>query len=149
MEERTMLMNDRRITSLRPEFQPIARAWVQMMGILLPLRGLAGYTAIIAETLRDTATQEALHEAGATDVKLGWHNVGLAFDFAIITPTQTVVTDGTHLAYQAGINIGQALGCHCPIILANGKPDYDHIEWHPGFTLQQFLNGVKLGVVTR
>lgn len=140
-------MNDRRITSLRPEFQPIAREWVYIMSLILPYR-LPKYSAIISDTLRDTATQEALHKAGKSDVTMGWHNVGLAFDFGIIDPKHQLVTDGAHLGYTIGILVGQALGCHCPIILKNGIPDNDHIEWHPDFTLQQFLNGTKLKVIT-
>lgn len=125
------------ITALRPKFQPIARAIIDIANDhVFPLR-FPGFEVRITETLRDDARQAQVLSEGASDVKRGWHNVGLAFDFAVVDDKGNYVADGSHPAYDAVGGIANAFGCRWPIVRKDGSRDAGHIEYHPGFTFAQ------------
>ena len=128
------------IGALREEFQFIVRKWLHIVRDDLAIH------VSIRETMRSPERQRMLEALGKTDVKMGWHNVGLAFDFAVFKDG-IYVTDGSDPLYLKCGLIAQAFDCRWPIRLASGAIDAGHIEYHPGFTLQQFLDGKKGGIV--
>ena len=132
-------MIDRRIESLRVEFQPVAEKFLHMT------REDLGIDVRVHETLRTPARQTELSATGASDVTMGWHNVGLAFDFGCYLNGVYQADDRAGLYAKCGL-IAQALGCKWPIVIKSGA-DLGHVEYHPGFTLQQFLAGQKGGIV--
>ena len=76
---------------------------------------------------------------GKTDLRLGWHNVGLAWDFAIID-NGVQVADGEDWRYTLCGLIGKALGCKWPIRLASGAKDAGHLEYRPQWdSLEHYL----------
>lgn len=79
-------------------------------------------------TIRPLSDQVAAKAAGLSDVSIGYHQVGLAVDYAIITPEGLYVSDGADPRYALIGGIALDHGCHYPIILSNGKPDYDHVQ---------------------
>ena len=125
-------MMDSRITSLRPEFQKPALTFIHIVNDDL------GIKMRVLETLRDKARQVALAATGKSRVTLGWHNVGLALDFAVFNEVGVYQTNNASGLYTRCGLIAEALGC-----VWGGRwenfPDYGHIEYHPGVTLQQFL----------
>jgi hypothetical protein len=130
---------ERSLDALRPEAQRIARLGLHI------IRDDLGLDARVVETLRSKERQAALQKSGDSDVAVGWHTVGLAWDTLIYRNGVVLHDDKTGEYTQAG-HIWQALDCRWPIKIARGI-DYGHVEYHPGFTLQQFLNGQKGGVV--
>ena len=133
-------MKDARIESLRLEFQPIARRWLHALVDDL------GMKVRILETLRTPERQAEVQAAGRSQLKFGWHNVGLALDFAAFGDDGVyLIDDRTGLYTRCGL-VAEWMGCAW-----GGRwerlRDYGHIEWHPGMTLQQFLNGQKGGIV--
>ena len=131
---------DARIASLRPEFVPIAVTWLHIVIDDLRLK------ARVLETLRSKERQIELETQGRSRVKMGWHNVGLAMDFAVFTDAGAYLTDdATGLYTKCGL-IAEALGCVWGGRWENFR-DYGHIEYHPGFTLQQFIAGRDGGLV--
>ena len=133
-------MKDSRIESLRPEFQKVTHLWLHMVTDDL------GIKVRVLETLRDKARQEELEAAGKSRVKFGWHNVGLALDFATFNEAGVYQTDDASMLYLRCGLVAEALGCTWGGRWTNLK-DYGHIEYHPGMTLQQFLNGQSGGLV--
>lgn len=131
---------DRRIESLRPEAQKVCRLGLHI------IRDDLGIDLIVTETLRSKERQAKLAGGGKSDVTLGWHNVGLAWDTLILVGGVVQHDDRDGLYTVAG-HIWQALGCKWPIHIKSGT-DWGHAEFHPGFTLQQFLDGKKGGLVT-
>lgn len=131
---------DKRIESLRFEAQPICHLWLDICKskLLIDVR--------VIETLRPEDRQKELAATGKSLVPFGWHNVGLAWDFAVFRDGKYLTDDASGLYTKCGL-IGEALDC-----VWGGRwqrlKDYGHLEWHPGFTLQQFLNGQKDGAVT-
>ena len=129
----------REIEALRPEAQEVCRKGKHMVEDDL------GIDLLIVETLRSKERQAMLLGSGDTDIKLGWHNVGFAWDTLIYHNGKVQHDDKLGLYTKAGY-IWQALGCRWPIKIRKGI-DLGHVEWHPGFTLQQFLNGAKQGII--
>ena len=138
---------DRRIESLRPEFRPLALKWLHIVrdDIEIDVR--------ITETLRSEERQRAVQAAGASKVKFGWHNVGLALDFGVLLNGVYQKDDRAGLYRKCG-HIGEALGMRWGgnwdadnIINEPGENDLGHFEWHPGMTLQQFLAAQQIGIV--
>jgi len=111
----------------------VCRKWLHIV------RDDLGIDARVMETLRDPARQKELQKTGKSDVKMGWHNVGLAWDYLCFNSNGAIIHDGDHWDYQRCGHIAQALGCRWPIHLKSGAKDAGHIEYHPGFTLSQFL----------
>lgn len=122
------------IEDLHPCFQPIALAILSETQ-----RELEGIGTIHpAVTFRSLSEQAAAKAAGLSQVSIGWHQVGLALDVAIVTPGGSYVSDGADPRYGIFGRIALAHDC-----IWGGSwvhQDYDHAEWHPGFTLQQYLS---------
>ena len=130
---------DALLAKLRPAVRARAVAWLSACNdIYLPVQ-CPQYHVRITVTGRTEGEQAAAVAAGLSDVKLGWHQFGCAWDFGIFDTAGNYVTDGSHPAYNVCGQASLALGCHYPIVLASGRPDADHIEYHPGFTLQQMI----------
>lgn len=123
-----------RVEDLHPCFQPVWRKVLADGQAALDLQ-YPGSKVVTTETARPIEDQAKDVAAGLSDVKIGWHQYGLASDFEIIDENGNQVTDGTDPRYALIGGIAAAQGCHYPIILSHGEPDHDHVEWHPGFTL--------------
>ena len=102
----------------------------------------SGLLSRFTETWRSQARQASLGP-NSTSVKLGYHCVGLAWDFGIFEKNSAgvwiMVQNGDDPRYAAAGKIAVDLGCKYGIHLLSGQVDHDHIEYHPGFTLAQFL----------
>lgn len=138
------MLVESRVEALHQRFQPIAQAWLEVVqAYVLPLR-FPDFKCHIVETLRPRDRQEQLASSGASKVSFGWHNVGLAFDFQILDADGKYITDGGHPAYMACGQIGEAFNC-----VWGGRwekfVDAGHLEYHPGFTLQQYVAAHDLG----
>lgn len=124
---------------LHPSFRPIAVKWLEEVLS-------AGLRVKVLETLRTEARQQALQAQGASQVKVGWHQVGLALDFACFDHEGKYLTNDLSGDYRRAGEIAESLGC-----VWGGRwkhlVDSSHLEYHPGFTLQMFLNGKKGGLV--
>lgn len=127
------------IDQLRPQARARCVAWLAACNDLILPVAFPGYHVHVTDTLRTADEQAKAQAAGLSDVSVGWHNFGLAWDFAVMDDKGVYVTDGSHPAYVACGTVGAALGCRYPIILKSGRPDADHIEYHPGVTLQQMI----------
>lgn len=136
---------DNRLDSLNLRFQPIAQAFLEIVKAYVLVIRWPGFKIRITETKRDDARQADVLADGASDVSWGWHNAGLAFDFVLIDDEGQIVKSASHPAYEACWKVGQALGCHCPITLKNGTIDGGHVEWHPGFSKEQYLAATAAG----
>src|SRR3990167_3533226 len=100
-----------RISALRLDFQPIAQAWLEIVqGYVLPAR-FPGYKARITETMRGGERQAELQASGASKLKVGLHQTGRAFDFAIFDTQGVYVTDDKSGCYTAAGQVALALGC--------------------------------------
>lgn len=127
------------LAQLRSQARVRAVCWLSACNDLyLPLV-FQGFRARITITGRSAKDQEAAKAAGLSDVKLGWHQFGLAWDFAVYDDKGGYVTDGSHPAYALCGQASLPLGCHYPIILSSGRPDADHVEYHPSLTLGQMI----------
>lgn len=120
------------IADLHPLFQPIAMKildeceWTVGKGLIRP-----------AVTFRSMADQAAAKAAKLSQVSLGWHQFGLAMDVAVLTPEGKYVTDGEDGRYTTFGMVAMKHGC-----IWGGswtKSDPDHCEWHPNFSLSQYL----------
>ena len=126
-------MSDDLISDLHPAFQPLARTWLE--------RGQELYHCRITETYRTASRQGEVKAAGASPLSISWHCYGLAFDFAVITEGGLYVGDGTDSRYTFLGNLAKGLDC-----IWGGDwthPDFDHIEWHPGFTMAVYQEWLK------
>lgn len=123
---------DSHIESLRNEVQPVCRTWLHIVTDDLKI------DARIIETLRTRRRQEALQARGVSQVKLGWHQVGAAWDFGCFR-NGVYVTDGGDSLYEKCGLVGEALWCTWGGRWGHLK-DSGHLEYHPGATLQQWLN---------
>lgn len=123
---------------LHPKFRQIALACGEIWAsYLLPVR-FNGFKVRIMETLRTPERQAELEAGGKSKVKVGFHNYGLALDFAIFGEQGVYITDGNHPAYLACGQIAEAFGCVWGGRWTGFK-DSGHIEYHPGVTLQQLI----------
>src|SRR5437899_1999096 len=127
------------ISDMRPEAQSIATTWLHIV------RDDLHIDARVLETLRSEQRQKDLQASGASLVKFGWHQVGLALVWACFRDGQ-YITDGNDRLYEQCGQVAEALGC-----VWGGRwgrlKDSGHWEYHPGFTLAQFLDGHKIGAV--
>lgn len=134
---------DNRIESLNPRAQPTFVSIRHVMnGSVLPLR-FPGFEMRYLETMRDLAGQLAAFESGASQVKEGYHNYGLACDAGMFDQFGTYIKDGDHPAYEAYGLVAEAHGC-----VWGGrwkKKDAAHSEYHPGFTLEQYKASLAAG----
>lgn len=124
------------LQDLHPIFQPVARAILEDCAALL-MDKHPGSTIKPAVTFRSMSDQAAAKAAGLSQVNLGWHQMGLALDVAILGPQGQYVTDGEDERYAL---FGRAALQHDCIWGGHWThPDWDHAEFHPGFTLAQYL----------
>lgn len=128
-----MTDTSKRLEDLHPAFLPVARA------VLEDAQKRVGDSIVrVVQTFRSVADQAAAKAAGKSKVSLGWHQFGLALDVAIITPEGAYITDGNDTRYAL---VGAAAMDHGCIWGGNWIhfKDAAHVEWHPGFTLDQYL----------
>lgn len=127
--------------ALRVEARPVAAKWSYIC------KDLMGIDLRITETRRSLQRQTALVAAGASNsnTPIGWHNVGLAWDFAVFLNGVYQKDDKSGLYRRCGL-IGMALGCRWGgnwngdnVLMEVKENDLDHLEYHPGVTLEQFL----------
>ena len=123
-----------KMDTLDIRFQPIAQNWFEMVtAYALPQR-FPGHKARVIETRRTLARQDEVATIGASQLRVGYHNFGLALDFAIFGEEGLYLKDGNHPAYLCAGQIAEALGC-----VWGGRwkmKDSGHIEYHPdGVTL--------------
>jgi len=130
-----------RIEDLQPMFQPIWRRVLADGQAALDAQH-PGSKVVTAETFRSQEDQDKDLAAGLTLVRIGWHQYGLAADFRIIDPLGVYVEDGADPRYAVVGGIAAKLGCHYPVILSHGRPDYDHVQMG-GFTLVQYQTWLK------
>jgi len=134
-----------RLEDLHPLFQPIAKAILQETQAEFD-EHYPGSTIRAADTFRLMTAQAAAVAAGLSRVAIGWHQFGLAVDGSVITREGAYVKDGADPRYRLFGLAAIRHGC-----IWGGTwthPDWDHIEWHPGFTLQQYtswLDAHKVG----
>jgi len=122
------------IVDLHPAFRPITLAILAESQAELTRVG--GGTVRASVTGRSLSEQAAAKAAGLSQVNVGWHQYGLAVDVAVITPGGSYVADGKDPRYATVGAIAKQHGC-----IWGGDwhhPDWDHFEWHPGFTLGQY-----------
>lgn len=122
-----------RLEDLHPLFQPIAQAIIADCEMTIG-KGLIRP----AVTFRSMADQAAAKAAGLSKVNLGWHQMGLAMDVAVLTPEGAYVKDGEDGRYRTFGMVAVKHGCVWGGNWTNFK-DYPHCEWHPNFTLTQYL----------
>lgn len=121
---------------LHPLFKPIADDILsQAQAKITPL--YPGSTIRPDVTLRSMADQAAALAAGLTTLKLGWHQFGFAMDVAVLAANGSYVKDGEDVRYALFGRVAMDNGCVWGGSWHN--PDWDHCEYHPGFTLQQYL----------
>jgi hypothetical protein len=136
------------LSKLRPPVRARAVAWLSACNDLyLPIQ-YPQFEARITVTGRTEGEQAAAVAAGLSNVKLGWHQFGCAWDYGIFRKDSgQYITDGSFPAYAVCGQASVPLGCHYPIYLGPNqtKPDVDHVEYHPGFTLQQMVAAVAAG----
>ena len=124
-------MIDNRIESLDVRFQPRAQAWLECFSAyVLPARW-PGFKCRILETRRDRARQADLLAHDASRVKVGYHNFGLALDWAVFDPKGLYLGDDSTGVYTAGGLIAEALGCEWGGRWISLK-DYGHLQYRPG-----------------
>jgi len=123
-----MSVMEARISALRVDFQPLAQAWLEIVqSYVLPLR-FPGYKARITETLRSGARQAELQASGASRLKVGLHQTGRAFDFAVFNEVGVYVTTGGDGSYEACGQVAEALGCEWGGRWATFR-DLAHVQW--------------------
>lgn len=126
------------IDSLDPSARVVCLAWLPACRSLIDERGHGSVR--ITETLRSQKRQVELWQSGASSVRLGWHNVGLAWDFAIID-NGVQLADGNDWRYTLCGLVAKALGCKWPTYLRSGAKDAGHIEYRPGWnSLEDYLS---------
>jgi peptidoglycan L-alanyl-D-glutamate endopeptidase CwlK len=121
---------DNRIDSLDLRFQPRAQSWFEFYSAwVLPARW-PGFKVRITETKRDTIRQAELEAKGASKLKLGYHNFGLALDFAVFDDHGVYLIDDSQGVYTAAGHVAKALGLEWGGDWATFK-DLGHIQYRP------------------
>jgi len=125
-------MSTARIDRLQPALAARASAGIAALNdLFLPIE-FPGFVVHVSDTLRTADEQAKAHAAGLSDLTLGWHNLGLAFDFEVLNEKGVYVTDGAHPVYAFCGSVWALLGCRYGIVLRSGQIDHDHVEWRPG-----------------
>jgi peptidoglycan LD-endopeptidase CwlK len=117
-----------------------------------------GIVIVITDDFRSMEDQDALYEKGrsaegsiVTHARGGesFHNFGLAIDFAIKTPSESVIWDMQYDGNQNGladwnevVEIAKTLGFEWGGDWAQFK-DYPHLEMNFGLTLADLQNGKR------
>jgi peptidoglycan L-alanyl-D-glutamate endopeptidase CwlK len=134
----------REVKDLDIRFQPLVQAWQEVVtAYVFPLR-FNGFKVRITETYRDPARQEMLQNQGASQVKLGYHQVRRAFDFAIFDHAGVYLVNDTSGAYTAAGSVGEALGMTWGGRW-KGLVDLGHLEWRvPGKSAEDLARDAGL-----
>lgn len=117
-------MKDSRLESLRPEFRLLAAKWLHIVTDDL------GMKVRVLETRRDEARQAEVMAAGKSPLPFGFHNIGLALDWACFNDRGVYITDGRHPYYRRCGLVWQALGATWGGEWAH--PDFDHAQLDGG-----------------
>lgn len=125
------------LDDLHPAWQPVARAIVAATNAAYT----DGSTLRPGDTFRTVSEQATKVAAGLSKVRLGWHQFGMAFDGCVFGPDGVYITNGADERYATFGRIAEQHGC-----IWGGAwhsfPDPSHVEWHPGFTLGQYLGWI-------
>jgi len=110
------------------------------------MRGKLGLDVKVLETLRDGRRQKMLRKQGASKVSVGWHQFGLAADLGIFVDGVYQVDDRLGRYLKLGF-VSMAFNCRWggnwdmdKHIGEGGENDLGHIEYHPGFTISQYIS---------
>jgi len=127
------------LSTLHPAFRPIVERILRDAQIALDADAPTNDLVRPTIGIRSIEAQQTAFNAGLSQVKIGWHQYGLALDFGIFNNSGVqYVTDGTDQRYRLVGEIAKRAGC-----IWGGdwqRPDWDHIEWHPGFTLGHYIS---------
>ena len=128
------------LAGLHPAFSGIATAILREAQALLDSDAeITGDLVRAVVGIRSLGDQAKAVAAGLSSVMVGWHQYGLALDFGVFDASgRQYVTDGTDPRYRLVGEIAKRAGC-----IWGGdwqRPDWDHIEWHPGFTLGHYIS---------
>jgi hypothetical protein len=69
-----------------------------------------GVDVKLFEGFRTTARQGELLAGGSTQLKVGYHNIGAAYDIQLFEPNGGFIRSGSDIAYQQAGRIGMNLG---------------------------------------
>ena len=132
-------MRQKDIMLLDPRFRSV------LIDILSICRNKLGINVDILETLRDRTRQKKLRKQGASKVNVGWHQFGLAADLGIFVDGVYQVDDRLGKYLKLGF-VAMAFNCRWGgnwdmdnHIGEGGENDLGHVEYHPGFTLAQYI----------
>lgn len=121
-------MVDKSLDHLHPDLRPLCQEW-------LVNTTMAKLKAIITETWRDPAREDALHAQGITHAtesnckhcfELNGNPASKAFDFLLIDEENRIISDGTDDRYTLAGQIAKDLGMTWGGDFTH--PDYDHVE---------------------
>ena len=130
---------DNSIESLRPEVQPAARIFFHVT------RDDLSIDTRCLETRRSRERQAELLVVGKSQLKVGFHNYGLALDFGVFVKGVYQTDDRSGLYTRCGY-IAKALGWRWGGDWAKFK-DFGHIEANT-YTLAQLEAAIAQGLVT-
>lgn len=128
----------RLLADLHPIFRPIFEA-------IISEAQMEGITLHSGDTWRTVQEQAAYLKSGATRVSFGWHNVGLAGDLLVMDTRGAYVQDGADPRYRRMGAIAKSKGCiwggdwDIQPNVPGKQPDSGHVEYHPNFTMTQYL----------
>lgn len=137
------------LSGLHPSIQPLAQK-------LLAAAAQQGISLVINQGVRTYAEQDALYAKGRTEpggvvtgTKGGesWHNFGLAFDVAMVSPgpKPPIGSPSWPPGKDTWSTVG-ALGQSVGLVWGgnfSALADYGHFEFHPGITKEQARSGVR------
>jgi hypothetical protein len=138
--------------ALDPRFQSIARSWLEIVTEHVMRVRYPGHTVRVIETRRQRARQQTVFDAGGSTLKVGYHNFGLAMDFAVFAPNGTYEKTDESGAYRACGFIAMGLGMRWGgnwdgdnTIKEPGENDLGHLEFRPpGVTLARLMEGAGM-----
>jgi len=117
-----------------------------LIDILSICRNKLNISVDVLETLRDRERQKMLRKQGASKVNVGWHQFGLAADLGVFVDGVYQVDDRLGRYLKIGF-VAMAFGCRWGgnwdmdnHIGEGGENDLGHIEYHPNFTMQQYID---------
>lgn len=124
------------LTDLHPLFQPVVGTILYEAG-----RMISPSSYRPASTYRTRAEQAALKKSGASSISVGFHNFGLAFDVAVITPGGVYVKDGADWRYRVFGVVAEMNKC-----VWGGRwavPDWNHIQYAAGHGVAQYMEWIR------
>lgn len=111
------------LSLLDHRFKPLVEKWLKLVAE-------KGLNVRVIETLRTPERQVELQASGASQLKKGYHQLGLAFDFACYFGNGVYQTSNLSGDYTIAGELGESLG-----MVWGGRwvhlKDFGHLEWHP------------------